>query len=187
MKKIALLLSLFFVFMCFTACGDGDVSSESTTVVPETSESVPENVVISVNKELVADETAFLTDISEIGGISSTADENFYVLTMSQEVYKKLLTVKSQSVIAEYEALSQKGEYIEDIQYSENFRQVTVLVNREKFDAVDSGTKQIQLITIGAKAMSYQMFLAEGQKTVVSAVYSDTEEVALALSLPIEM
>ena len=77
MKKIALLLSLFFVFMCFTACGDGDVSSESTTVVPETSESVPENVVISVNKELVADETAFLTDISEIGGISSTADENF--------------------------------------------------------------------------------------------------------------
>ena len=105
MKKIALLLSLVFVFMCFTACGDSEVSSESTTDAPKTSESVPENVVISVNKELVADETAFLTDISEIGGITSTANDNFYVLTMSQEVYKKLLTVKSQSVIAEYETI----------------------------------------------------------------------------------
>ena len=187
MKKIALILSLVLVFSLFSACGEKQLPDESTTNVTESTEKVPENVVVSVNKELVADETAFLTDISEIDGITSTADENFYVLTMSQEVYKKLLTVKSDEVIDEYDALVQKGEYIEDIQHTENFRQVMVYVNREKFDAIDSATKQLQLITIGAKAMSYQMFLEDGQRVSVSAIYSGTEEVALAISLPIEM
>ncbi len=187
MKKIALVLSLVLVFSLLSACGESGVTEESTTNTTESTETVPENVVVSVNKELVADETAFLTDISEIGGITSTADENFYVLTMSQEVYKKLLTVKSQAVIDEYDLCVKNCGYIEDIQYNENFRQVVVYVDREQFDAISSDSPKLQLITIGAKAMSYQMFLEEGQKVSVSAVYSGTEEVALALSLPIEM
>ncbi len=188
MKKLALFLTLVLVLVSFTSCGDSNETPESTA--PETTEvteTTPENVVISVNKELVADETAFLTEISEIDGITSTANENFYVLTMSQNSYKELLTVKSKEVIDEYEGIVAQGKYIEDIRYDSSFRNINVLVNRQEFDAVDASAQQLQLITIGAKAMSYQMFLPEGQKTAVSIVYSDTEEVAFTLSLPIKM
>lgn len=190
MRKTALLLFVVAVILLFGACGNteeahGNMSPSENT--ESQSETGSENVVVSVNKDLVADEVTFLTDISEIGGITSTTNDNFYVLTMSRESYKNLLKAKSQEVIEEYKLLSQKGEYIEDIDYSEDFREIKIYVNREKYEAVDSASHQMQLITVGAKAMSYQMFLTEGQKTVVSAVYSDTEEIALTLALPIEM
>lgn len=190
MKKTPIILFVAAVLCLLCACGNTENAPDSTVSSSGNgtlSESASENVVISVNKELVADETVFLTDISEIGGITSTMNDNFYVLTMSQESYKNLLKSKSQEVIDEYELLSRKGEYIEDIDYSEDFREIKVYVNRQKYDAVDSATQQMQLITIGAKAMSYQMFLTEGQKTLVSAVYSGTEETAFTISLPIEM
>lgn len=190
MKKTPIILFVAAVLCLLCACGNTENAPDSTVSSSGSgtlSESASENVVISVNKELVADETVFLTDISEIGGITSTMNDNFYVLTMSQESYKNLLKSKSQEVIDEYELLSRKGEYIEDIDYSEDFREIKVYVNRQKYDAVDSATQQMQLITIGAKAMSYQMFLTEGQKTLVSAVYSETEETAFTISLPIEM
>ena len=184
MKKIAFILSVVFVFLSFSACGAGDETNTTTAPEKETTLKAEENVVISVRKDLVQDEVEFLTGISEIEGITSTADDVFYTLEMSQEAYKKLLKVKSQEVLKQFDEAKNNNEYIQDIQHSEDFRRVTLLVNREKYAEIDEGTKKLHLITLGAIAMSYQMFLTEGQKVYVSAIYPDTKEVAMDVSLP---
>lgn len=187
MKKILSVLCAVSLLLAFCSCGKDDGSGADKEISTRQTTVEAENVVISVNRDLVADETEFLTALSEIDGITSTADENFYTLTMSQEAYKELLRVKSTEAIAEFDKLSQSEGYIEDITYTADFRDIVVYVNREKFDDANVSAQQLQLITIGAYAMSYQMFLTEGQKTTVSAVYSGTEDVALTVSLPIEM
>lgn len=187
MKKIAFLLSVVLVFLSFSACASKEDTTQTTAPETKSAEEIVENVVISIKKDLVADEAEFLTFISEIEGITSTADDVFYNLEMSQEAYKKLLKIRSEEVIENYEKTQEEKEYIEDIQHSKDFRRVTVLVERELYDELDSATKKLQLITLGAFAMSYQMFLTDGQKVYVSAVYTDTQEIAMDVSLPVEM
>ncbi|MBQ8183704.1 MAG: hypothetical protein IJ025_07405 [Clostridia bacterium] len=184
MKKIALVLSVVLVLSLFSACGNNETDQETTTEVTETE---VQNVVISVNKDIVADETSFLTFVSEFEGLTSTVDEKFYTLTMPQETYADLLKAKAQEVYDAYDNLIAQGGFIKDVEYGADFRTVTVSVDREGFDALDAGTKQLQLITIGAYAMSYQMFLTEGQSTLVIAEYADSAEEAMRLSLPIKM
>ena len=186
MRKIAFLLSVVFVLLSFSACATKEETTETTASETQSVQEKVENVVVSIKKELV-DEAEFLTYISEIEGITSTADDVFYHLEMSQKVYKKLLKLKSQEVIKHYDKTQEENEYIEDIQHSKDFRRVTVLVDREKYDEIDSATQKLQLITLGAYAMSYQMFLTEGQKVYVSAIYSDTQEIAMDVSLPVQI
>ncbi len=190
MRKIALILSFVLILAMFSACGNKDINDE-TTEAPETesvvSETENDNVVVRVRKDIVADETSFLTFVSEFDGLTSTSDENLYILTMSQETYAELLKAKAQEVYDAYDAMVKKDSFIKDIKYGADFRTVTVSVDRDGFDALDKGTQQMQLITIGAHAMSYQMFLEEGQNTVVTAVYADSGDEAMKMSLPITM
>ena len=182
MKKISLILVLVILLTTFAACGD---NSEIETTTQPVSETQTDVVTVSVNKELVADETMFLTDISEFDGITVANNDNFYVLTMSQDTYVTFLKSKAQSVYASFDEIIAKGSFVKDISYNEDFRAIKVIVERNAFDAIGKDTQRLQLITIGAYAMSYQMFLTEGQKTTVTAVYSDTQEEAMLISLPI--
>lgn len=181
MRKIALILSVLMILCVFASCGN-NADNETTT---EVTESQPENVEIRIKKDLV-DEVEFMVSISEVEGISVASDDVYHILTMSQETYINFLKSKAQDVYDAFDELVSAGSFIEDISYTEDFRTISVYVDREGFDAIDKGTQRMQLITVGAYAMSYQMFLAdEGQKTTVTAIYSDTKEEAMIISLPI--
>ncbi len=182
MKKIALLLAVLMVLCAFVSC---DKTPEEPTTT-ETTQAQSENVVIHIKKDLV-DETTFITSISEFKGISVASDDTFHILTMSQDTYVAFLKAKAQEVYDMYDQIIDAGSFVEDITYNENFRTIKVMVDRESFDAIGKDTQRVQLMTIGAYAMSYQMFLEEGQKSTVIAVYSDTEEEAMLMSLPITM
>ena len=182
MKKISLFLVLVLMLTSFVGCGD---KVDTQTTAPSESETQADVVTISVNKDLVADETVFLTDISEYNGISVSSDDNFYVLTMSKETYDTFLEIKGQTVCDHFDTIVAKGGFVKDIDYGDNFRTIKVKVERNGFDALEKETQRLQLITIGAYAMSFQMFLTEGQKTTVTAVYSDTNEEVMVITLPI--
>ncbi len=184
MKKISLFLCLILMLTLLTSCTDKKDVSENTTDVNSTSVSQEQNVVIHIKKDLV-DETEFLTYVSEFDGLKVTSDDVFHILTMSQETYTKLLKSKAQSVYDTYDSMITEGGYIQKFEYGKDFRTVKVIVDRESFDTISKETQRLELITIGAHAMSYQMFLTEGQKTTVTAVYSDTNEEAMVISLPI--
>ena len=181
MKKIALLLIVALMLCSFVACGG---NNEDVTTTEATTQE--EKVVISINKERVADEAEFLIGISEIEGITSTKNDNFYVLTMSQEVHKKLLDTKRAEAVSKYDAVEAQGGFYEKFECDKHLTTVKVFVDREGFDAAGDSV-YMNLISIGAVAMSYQMFVTEEPKTAVTVIYSDTEEVAYTLSLPIEM
>lgn len=182
MKKIALFLVLALMLTAFVGCGDNTEVETTTQTVSETKAEV---VTISVNKDLVADETEFLTSISEFEGITVSNNDVFYVLSMSQDIYVSFLKSKAQSVYDNFDAIVDKDGFVKDIKHNEDFRTITVLVDREGFDAIGKDSQRLQLITIGAYAMSYQMFLESGQKTTVTAVYTDTNEEAMVITLPI--
>lgn len=182
MKKIALVLAVLMFFCALVSCNK-DVEEPTTT---ETTQAQPENVTIHIKKDLV-DEVSFLTSISEFEGIKVTSDDTFHILTMSQGTYVTFLKAKAKEVYDMFDEIIAAGSFVEDITYNENFRTIKVIVNREGFDALSKEAQRVQLMTIGAYAMSYQMFLEDGQKTNVIAVYSDTEEEAMLMTLPIGM
>ena len=175
-------MALVMVLCAFASCNKA--TDEPTTT--EATQAQPEEVVIHINKNLV-DETSFITAISEFEGIKVTSDDTFHILTMSQATYITFLKAKAQDVYDAFDQFVAAGSFIEDINYNENFRTVKVIVDRDGFDAIGKDTQRVQLMTIGAYAMSYQMFLEDGQKTTVIAVYSDTQEEAMVMTLPITM
>lgn len=184
MKKISLFLCLVLILTVLTSCSGKDINTENTTDVNSTSVSESQNVVIHIKKDLV-EETEFLSYVSEFEGLKVTSDDVFHILTMSQQTYTELLKSKAQTVYDTYDSMITEGGYIQKFEYGKDFRTVKVIVDRESFDSVSKDTQRLELITIGAHAMSYQMFLTEGQKTTVTAVYSDTNEEAMVISLPI--
>ena len=191
MKKLALVLALLIVVASFSSCTNSDynifkVEVEVDDVTVSETETQPENVEISIRKDLV-DEVTFLTSISEFEGITVTSNDVYHVLTMSQETYVTFLKSKAQEVYDMFDEIIAAGSFVEDITYNEDFRVVKVIVDREGFDAIGKDTQRLQLMTIGAYAMSYQMFLDEGQKTTVIAVCSDNQEEVMAITLPISM
>lgn len=194
MKKLALVLALLIVVASFSSCTNSDYNIFKVEVevddvaLSETavSDIQPENVEISIRKDLV-DEVTFLTSISEFEGITVTSNDVYHILTMSQETYVTFLKSKAQEVYDMFDEIIAAGSFVEDITYNEDFRVVKVIVDREGFDAIGKDTQRLQLMTIGAYAMSYQIFLDEGQKTTVIAVCSDTQEEVMAITLPISM
>ena len=191
MKKIALVLALLIVVASFSSCTNSDynifkVEVEVDDVAVSETETQPENVEISIRKDLV-DEVTFLTSISEFEGITVTSNDVYHVLTMSQETYVTFLKSKAQEVYDMFDEIIAAGSFVEDITYNEDFRVIKVIVDRDGFDAIGKDTQRLQLMTIGAYAMSYQMFLDEGQKTTVIAVCSDNQEEVMAITLPISM
>lgn len=179
MKKLALFLALL-VFVCsLCACG-GSTEEPTETTAPETT---TDEVVIRIRKDLIVDTDEFKTDMQKYEGVSVSESDELILLTMNSASYDKLVEAKHEEAVKAYDALkTQEGSFVDNIVYDENFRDVKVYVNREKYDAVSHNS--MEYVTYAANALVYQMYLPNGQQCKVQMIYADTEEVIGTTTLP---
>ena len=184
MKRIALILSLVFVVSLLSACGTQDNNIESTQATNETTQQ--QVVEVEITKDTLADAEEFLKNMKEYGAeVEENSDSNSYVLIFSGEEHKKLLDDKyAETIKAFKEYENDENHYIDAIEYDEDFRNLVLNVNKDLYNANTDATNNI---LIGAKALSYQMYLGTGQKTNVEVVYSGTEEVISTFTLPMNL
>lgn len=179
MKKIALLLALVLVVCSLCACG-GNTEEPTETTAPETTN---DEVVIRIKKELIVDAGKFSTDMQTYEGVSVSVTDELIILTMNSSSYDKLVEAKHAEAVKAYDALkTQEGSFVENIVYDDNFRDVKVYVNREKYDSASHNS--MEYVTYAANALVYQMYLPNGQQCTVQMLYSDTEEVIGTTTLP---
>lgn len=179
MKKLALLLALLVVVCSLCACG-GSTEEPTETTAPETT---TDEVVIRIRKDLIVDTDEFKTDMQKYEGVSVSETDELILLTMNSASYDKLVEAKHEEAVKAYDALkTQEGSFVDNIVYDENFRDVKVYVNREKYDAVSHNS--MEYVTYAANALVYQMYLPNGQQCKVQMIYADTEEVIGTTTLP---
>lgn len=179
MKKLALLLALLVVVCSLCACG-GSTEEPTETTAPETT---TDEVVIRIRKDLIVDTDEFKTDMQKYEGVSVSESDELILLTMNSASYDKLVEAKHEEAVKAYDALkTQEGSFVDNIVYDENFRDVKVYVNREKYDAVSHNS--MEYVTYAANALVYQMYLPNGQQCKVQMIYADTEEVIGTTTLP---
>ena len=77
-----------------------------------------------------------------------------------------------------------ESSYVDSVEYDEDFRNLKLFVNKEKYGESGSTTGNI---VIASAALSYQMFLEDGQKVSVQVIYSDTQEVVSTFMLPMDL
>lgn len=179
MKKLALLLALLVVVCSLCACG-GSTEEPTETTAPETT---TDEVVIRIRKDLIVDTDEFKTDMQKYEGVSVSESDELILLTMNSASYDKLVEAKHEEAVKAYDALkTQEGSFVDNIVYDENFRDVKVYVNREKYDAVSHNS--MEYVTYAANALVYQMYLPNGQQCKVQMIYADTEEIIGTTTLP---
>ncbi len=180
MKRIALLLALLVLVVSLCACGGNtDEVAETTTEVETTND----NVSINIKKELIVDVEDFKAQLLEYEGVSVNESDELLTLNMNAASYDKLVEAKHTEAVNAYDALlKQEGTFVEKFVYDDNFREVKVYVNREKYDAVSHNSTEY--ITYAANALVYQMYLPNGQQCTVQMIYSDTEDVIGTTTLP---
>ncbi len=179
MKKLSLLLALLVVVCSLCACG-GNTEAPTETTAPETT---TDEVVIRIRKDLIVDTDEFKTDMQKYEGVSVSESDELLILTMNSASYDKLVEAKHEEAVKAYDALeTQEGSFVDNIVYDENFRDVKVYVNREKYDAVSHNS--MEYVTYAANALVYQMYLPNGQQCKVQMIYADTEEVIGTTTLP---
>lgn len=179
MKKLALFLALLVVVCSLCACG-GSTEEPTETTAPETT---TDEVVIRIRKDLIVDTDEFKTDMQKYEGVSVSETDELILLTMNSASYDKLVEAKHEEAVKAYDALkTQEGSFVDNIVYDENFRDVKVYVNREKYDAVSHNS--MEYVTYAANALVYQMYLPNGQQCKVQMIYADTEEVIGTTTLP---
>lgn len=179
MRKLALLLALLVVVCSLCACG-GNTEEPTETTAPETT---TDEVVIRIRKELIVDIEQFKVDMQAHEGVAVTETDELLLLTMNSASYDKLVQAEHDKAVKAYDALkTREGSFVDNIVYDENFRDVKVYVNREKYDAVSHNS--MEYVTYAANALVYQMYLPNGQQCTVQMIYSDTEEVIGTTTLP---
>lgn len=179
MKKLALFFALLVVVCSLCACG-GSTEEPTETTAPETT---TDEVVIRIRKDLIVDTDEFKTDMQKYEGVSVSETDELILLTMNSASYDKLVEAKHEEAVKAYDALkTQEGSFVDNIVYDENFRDVKVYVNREKYDAVSHNS--MEYVTYAANALVYQMYLPNGQQCKVQMIYADTEEVIGTTTLP---
>lgn len=186
MKKISLLLVLLLTSGLLSACGGSEGGSETaaTTEPPKTTEERLPDVKLTFEKEQLADEQAFITEMEQYGAevVDMSDAGGGYICTFGNDEYKKLLDDKHAAALKSFKEIeaSETG-YIEKIEYNEDFRDLQLYVNREKYDSADSKFSEY---SVAAKALAYQLYLGEVQRTFVKVYYSDTEEAITSFSVP---
>lgn len=188
MKKLSLLLTLLLVVSSFTACGTRNTADETTaaqTTVKET-KADEQNVRIAVDKSNLADEESFINSMKEYGAeINSIEGANGYLLVFSKSEHEKLLEDKHKATVDKFKKYEDdESSYIESVEYDEDFRNLKLFVNKEKYGESGSTTGNV---VIASAALYYQMFLEDGQKISVQVIYADTEEVVSAFTLPMDL
>lgn len=188
MKKLYLLLTLLLVVSSFTACGTRNTADETTaaqTTVKET-KTDEQNVRIAVDKSNLADEESFINSMKEYGAeVNSIEGANGYLLVFSKSEHEKLLEDKHKATVEKFKKYEDdESSYIESVEYDEDFRNLKLFVDKEKYGESGSTTGNV---VIASAALSYQMFLEDGQKISVQVIYADTGEVVSAFMLPMDL
>lgn len=187
MKKISLLLCLVFVVCLLAGCGTesgGDTTTAGTTA--EATEEKVSDVTITIKKESVVEVEDFIQDMKSFGAeVKNEEDNDSLFFTFSSEEHKKLLKAKKKECIDNFKGFeNDPNNYVEKIEYDDNFRNITISVNKELYDVVDSTTLEY---AVAANALAYQLYINENQYTNVSIVYTGTGDVISTFSLPVNI
>lgn len=189
MKKLSWLLCLIFVVSLLAGCGAE--SSNDTTRAEPTAEATEEkttekaaDVTITIKKDAVVEVDDFIQNMESFGAeVKNEEDDDSLFFTFSSDEYKKLLDAKKKECIDNFKGFENDPDnYVEKIEYDDNFRNITISVNKELYDVVDSTVGEY---AVAANALAYQMYINENQHTNVSIVYTGTEDVISTFSLPV--
>lgn len=190
MKRISIILLLSLALVMLTACGSNVAdSSEKTTdnvVTTEGSASADDVVKIGINKDSLADPVAFVSSMEEYGAeVKDMTDAGGYILIFSKEEHKKLLNDKKSEALKTFKEYEENSEhYVDSIEFDDDFRNLKLYVDKDKYSSSATATSDI---IVASAALAYQMFLEDGQKTVVEVMYSGTDEVISTFVLPMNL
>ena len=187
MKKYLTLLSAILVLVTvFVGCNKTPDSTESQST--EKTETASVKLVIDGNK--FSDdfsEIEFYEELDAIEGLFHTKNNetNEYTLTMTESAFKQLKSVKSKPVKDAYaEIISNTENYVTDIKYDDDFRNVKVYAEKDKvpeefsdFDAT--------LLKIMGSSMAYQIYTTKGQSVNITVFNAENEEVLKTVSYPV--
>ncbi len=185
MKRI---LSVFLIavlpLVVFAGCG------KDTTEPTTTTTAAPTSIVVKIPASSLAEdfsEEDFYQKLDGIEGIFHTKNDetNEYTLQMTEAAYKKLKEIEAKVVLTAFEEKKNNTEnYITDIEYNEDFRNIKVIADREKLPE-DFNFLDDTLISVVADAMAYQIYTTAGQKLTISVVASDDNTEILKATFPV--
>lgn len=186
MKKISLFLCLALVVCLFASCSTESGNDATTELTVETTEEKASDVTITIKKESVVEVEDFIQDMKSFGAeVKNEEDNDSLFFTFSSDEHKKLLKAKKKECIDNFKGFeSDPNNYVEKIEYDDNFRNITISVNKELYDVVDSTVGEY---AVAANALAYQLYINENQYTNVSVVYTGTEDVISSFSLPVNI
>ena len=115
--------------------------------------------------------------ITDALGITAQGLETIQTNNSDKVVLRRL-----DEIFKEYEENDE--HYVDSVEFDDDFRNLKVYVDKDKYSSTATATSDI---IVASAALSYQMFLEDGQKTVVEVVYSGTEEVVSTFSLPMNI
>lgn len=187
MKKIlALFLVISMTFVIFAGCNKTpSKETESTT------KQISSNVIIKISGDTFAEdfsEIEFYEALDSIEGIFHTknTETNEYTLQMTEDAYKKLKDVKSKEVLNGFDEIKKNSEnYVTEIEYNEDFRNIKVIADREKLPEGSISIFDDTVLKIISQAMAYQIYTVEGQKLKITVICSDNDEVVFQSDFPI--
>ncbi len=187
MKKfLSILLVLSMAFCVFSGCNKTQPKETESTTEP-----VSSTVIIKISGDKFSEdfsETEFYEDLDRIEGIFHTknAETNEYTLQMTETAYKKLKEVKSKEVLNGFDEIKNNTEnYVTDIEYDDDFRNIKVIADREKIPEGSINFLNDTVIKVISHAMAYQIYTVDGQKLKITVICSDNEEVVFESEFPI--
>jgi hypothetical protein len=105
---------------------------------------------------------------------------------MTESAYKKLKDIKSKDVLSGFEEIKKNTDnYVTEIEYDEDFRNIKVIADREKLPDGSIAILDDTVLKIISQAMAYQIYTVDGQKLKITVVCSDNEEVVFESEFPI--
>ena len=178
------------VLAMFSACtSENENSSKDTTEMQSTTvatTSANDIVRIGINADSLADPDEFISKMESYGAeVTDLTDSGGYLLIFSKDEHKSLLEDKESDVLKKFKEYEENQEhYVDSIEYNDDFRNLTIYVDKDKYSATGSTTGNV---IVASAVLSYQMFLEAGQKTVVKVIYTGTEEVVSNFILPMNL
>ena len=184
-----MILCLAACVVLLSSCGS-DAAPESTDA-NSTTEAVNENVTIEIEKLNIADEETFSDDLKAYGAeITESEDGEKLVCEFTKKEYEILIQDKREETVKSFEALESDAEsYVEKVEYDDDFRNLKIYVNKDAYDEKASASALGNTFTdyaIGAKAVAFQIYLKDGQRTTTEIYYTGTEEPISRFILPPE-
>ena len=176
MKKILLLvLSLFLVCVVLVGCSETPSVNEPVS----TTEAEKAEFTVTIDGNTFTDgftEDDFYAPLNNIDGLFCTKNEetNKYTLKMTSSAYSELKEIKAKDVYTEFDRLKNDTEnYIDDITYDEDFRNVKIIADFDKWP-LEISVFDDEVIGVASAAMAYQIYTVEGQSVKVTIMSPDT-------------